>query len=382
MILVCPALCGCKNCDETAVVSTTDVGLMEATSSSSSHDARDQSEAGWMLADEHSSWTESDCKHPKVERNCRNSWCFIPAGCFVIGAPEGSLGRSMYEENQVPITLTRSFRIQQRVFTYGEWSALGLKTPELNQDGGCREQACPLANINLFEAWFLANLVSERNSPPLPSCYALSDCEGEMGSGLVCKKVAYTPANLYDCRGFRLPTEYEWEYAARAGTKTPFYTGDFAPGTTAEMAGSCDGEKKLDPIAWYCANSGNRIHPVGQKLPNQWGLYDTIGNIFEWTSDHEKARGYGTVPLVDPSGEFVASERRNARGGVFSGWPSLLRVSWPMGQPWWVRGPGVRLVRTGTETPDRLRSVRVDFGGREADSSVLPGTVERSVPTR
>jgi formylglycine-generating enzyme required for sulfatase activity len=94
---------------------------------------------------------------------------------------------------------------------------------------------------------------------------------------------------------FRLPTEAEWEYACRAGT-----TGDYA--------GS------LDAMAWYGANSGNRTHPVGQKQPNAWGLYDMHGNVWEWCQDWYGSNYYEQSPGTDPQGPSSGSGRV-VRGG-------------------------------------------------------------------
>jgi formylglycine-generating enzyme required for sulfatase activity len=82
---------------------------------------------------------------------------------------------------------------------------------------------------------------------------------------------------------YRLPTEAEWEYAARAGSPAP--------------AGAA-----LDEVAWYAANSGDETHPVGQKKPNAWGLYDMLGNVREWVEDQYSATYYANAPLADPTG--------------------------------------------------------------------------------
>src|SRR5260370_35368077 len=82
----------------------------------------------------------------------------------------------------------------------------------------------------------------------------------------------------------RLPTEAEWEYAARAGSKGPYYFD----------------EKEIDDHAWYYKNSNNVTHPVEQKKPNAWGLYDTVGNVWEWVEDW-----YGKYPDSPITGSFA-----------------------------------------------------------------------------
>ena len=96
-------------------------------------------------------------------------------------------------------------------------------------------------------------------------------------------------------RDYRLPTEAQWEYACRAGTETPRYHHD------------------IDAIAWYHANSSDQRHPVGQKLPNAWGLYDMLGNVYEWC--HDGVREYTAGTVSDPIGPTGAGTDRVIRGG-------------------------------------------------------------------
>ncbi|MEE8522855.1 MAG: formylglycine-generating enzyme family protein, partial [Thermoanaerobaculia bacterium] len=114
-------------------------------------------------------------------------------------------------------------------------------------------------------------------------------------------------------RGARLPTEEEWEYACRAGTETRYWSGD--------------DEADLERVGWYSDNSGSRLHAVGEKPANPWGLYDVHGNVWEWTlslwkSDYAKQKnGLEIDPAAEPAdlagGATAggAGARRVVRGG-------------------------------------------------------------------
>jgi formylglycine-generating enzyme required for sulfatase activity len=113
---------------------------------------------------------------------------------------------------------------------------------------------------------------------------------------------------LHDGYNYRLPSEAEWEYAARAGSNEL-------------RSGS------LDEIAWYGGNSGSHTHPVGQKRPNEWGLYDTIGNVWEWVQDWYDAEYYQYGPDANPSGP-ATGQSRTLRGGSWYYLPRNGRVSY------------------------------------------------------
>jgi len=104
---------------------------------------------------------------------------------------------------------------------------------------------------------------------------------------------------------YRLPTEAEWEYACRAGTTGVRYG-------------------PVDDIAWYDLNGGQHIHPVAQKRANPWGLFDMLGNVFQWCGDWYG--DYPAVPVTDPKGPATGQERV-CRGGSWNGGPRFLRAS-------------------------------------------------------
>ncbi len=127
----------------------------------------------------------------------------------------------------------------------------------------------------------------------------------------------------WDClpaaNGYRLPTEAEWEYAARAGT-----TGAYEFG----------GADRLKQYAWHAGNAGEKTHPVGQKKPNRWGLHDLYGNVSEWCEDVYDAKYYASSPTEDPQGPPNPGRdvKRVIRGGSWRSSPEQCRVSFRKGE--------------------------------------------------
>ena len=186
----------------------------------------------------------------------------IEPGTFEMGSPETEAGRDD-DETLHTVTITQPFYLGKYEVTQEQWQAVMGDNPA---DFSSCGQDCPVESVSWEDAQaFIA---------------ALNRLEG--------------------VETYRLPTEAEWEYAARAGTRTAYHFGDDA--------------SQLGAYAWYSDNGDDQTHPVGQKQPNGWGLFDMHGNVWEWVHDWKEAYPRGTV--TDPRGPS-SGVLRVVRGG---GW--------------------------------------------------------------
>ena len=190
----------------------------------------------------------------------------IPAGRFSMGCQEGEQGCDDDEKPahwvQVP-----AFELGKYEVTFDEWDACVA-------DGGCTHKPGdrdwgrgrrPVIDVSWDDAQHYVTWLSRKTAKP-----------------------------------YRLPSEAEWEYAARAGTQTPWSFGD--------------DEKATGDYAWFGGNAGPGTHPVGEKRPNPWGLYDMHGNVWEWVQDNWH-NGYQGAPMDGRPWEEATSAGRVLRGG-------------------------------------------------------------------
>jgi formylglycine-generating enzyme required for sulfatase activity len=303
-----------------------------------------------------------NCVHPGVVEDCNDGWCRIPAGCFVYGSPEDEYGRSKYDEHQASVPLSHDFEIMQTEVTQAAWQKTGWAMRELPDYTGtsvCDKPTCPMEPSTWFWGLRYANWLSEQAG--LAPCYTLTDCEEASPVALYLDfscTVTVNAASIYECEGYRLPTSGEWEYAARAGTTSAYYSGPMD-----QEVDLCVLDENLARTAWYCfdvpdaGTPAQQAQPVAQLLPNAWGLYDVLGNASEWVSDDFVGVGWED-PYPDPEGQIGSSSQGTVRGCSFYSAPFECRVALklPVGRD--ERHSSFRLARTlGVGSPPTLGDV-------------------------
>jgi formylglycine-generating enzyme len=196
----------------------------------------------------------------------------IKGGCFQMG---DTFGDSQADENPVHAVCVDDFYMGKYEVTQGQWQSVMGNNPSFFKNCG---EKCPVEQVN----W---NDIQE-----------------------FIKKL-----NAKTGKKYRLPTEAEWEYAARSGGKKEKYAGT-------------NSDAELGKYAWYSANSGGSVHPSGQKQPNSLGLYDMTGNVWEWCQDWYGENYYSQSPRKNPSGP-QSGTRRVLRGGAWLFEPAGIRAA-------------------------------------------------------
>jgi len=212
----------------------------------------------------------------------------IPAGVFDMGSPEDEPGRWKEEGPVHRVRISRAFYMGKYEVTQEQWEKVMGANP------------------------------SNFKGPKLPvEQVSWDDCQDFL------KKLARLTGGGLNASGkaqsqFRLPTEAEWEWACRAGTRTRFSFGD--------------ADARLGEYAWFGANAGNTTHPVGEKQPNAWGLYDCHGNVWEWCADSWGSYSPNPWPgkfrwTRDPQGPG-SGPGRVLRGGSWNYDPKVCRSAY------------------------------------------------------
>lgn len=221
-------------------------------------------------------------------RTATEDFVRVEAGTFMMG----TVGDGWNEAHSV--TLTRAFYICDHEVTNAEYKAVMGKAPRLSKGDDI-----PVVFVGWDEVVDYCNMLSELAG--LTPCYTRE--KGKVSCD-------------FTANGYRMPTDAEWECAARAGNNTTeFLTWN---GITEDPPLDMKTKKSLlEEYAWLRFNSGGKLHPVKQKKPNAWGLYDMIGNVCEWCWDWEASIS-GGESVTDPTGPAVGFgqwPRRIIRGG-------------------------------------------------------------------
>jgi formylglycine-generating enzyme required for sulfatase activity len=210
----------------------------------------------------------------------------LPGGWFEMGSAAGAS-----DEAPVRRVWVDGFLMDRYEVTQDQFRRMSMPDPSHFKD-----PRRPVEHITLADAIEYCN---ERSAAEgLRPCYSRKDDGGPW----TCDFAA---------DGYRLPTEAEWEYACRAGTTTDCFFG-------------AGGERSLRDHAWYAANSGRQTHPVGEKSPNAWGLYDMYGNVAEWCGDWYDPNAYRAGRDRNPRGP-AAGKLVVLRGGAWDSRPDRCR---------------------------------------------------------
>jgi formylglycine-generating enzyme required for sulfatase activity len=219
-----------------------------------------------------------------AKSGAENGMILIRAGTFQMGNTGAYSGYSG-EKPVRSVTISRDFLMSTYEITQKQYEEVMGTNPSY-----FKGENLPVERVSWYDAVEYCNKLSEMEG--LEKCYSGS------GDNIVCD---------WDANGYRLPTEAEWEYAAKAGTITDFYNGNLTNAICTPI------DANLDNIGWYCGNGNNKTQEVGKKAPNAFGLYDMSGNVLEWCWDWYANYSGGT----DPKGPAGGSNRV-CRGGSWN----------------------------------------------------------------
>ncbi len=223
---------------------------------------------------------------------------WIPGGCFQMGSPPDEPGRDI-DENPIHEVCLNGFWMGKYEVTQAQWLQVMGDNPSFFTENttGKSSFAYPVENVSWDDTQEFIKKLNETHPLPLPGGENQDISPPGRGKGWV----------------FRLPSEAEWEYACRAGTQTAYYFSNDAD--------------RLSEYAWYQENADGETHPIGERTPNAWGVYDMHGNVWEWCAD-----AWNDTYIGHPTdgGARTADDnetRRVTRGGALNNLPWFLRCA-------------------------------------------------------
>ena len=217
----------------------------------------------------------------------------IPPGEFMMGSPDSDRAASPREKPQHRVRITKPFYMGKYPVTQEQWQAMMGENP-----AHFKGPKNPVETVSWDECLQFLRRLNEK-----------------VGGGK-----------------FQFPTEAQWEYACRAGSTTHYCFGD--------------DDARFGEYGWYSGNSGGKSHPVGEKKPNAWGLYDMHGNVWQWVGDWYDHDYYAHSPVDDPTGPATGTTRLSHGGCWASGAACLVgeprrhRVHPPRHTPRFLRRDG------------------------------------------
>ncbi len=216
----------------------------------------------------------------------------IPAGTFMMGSPGTERGRKS-DETLHQVTLTHGYYIGKYEVTQAQWQAVMGSNPSAfaNCGGDCHVEKVSWNDV----------------------------CGGSTGSDCTASSFIGKPTASLGTTMIRVPTEAEWERAARAGTQTEF---SFDTSGDPAWDQGCASFPEANAHMWYCSNGDDRTHLVGSKQPNGYGLFDVHGNVWEWVADMYAPNP--ASPLTDPTGSSSGSSPV-VRGGSWYTYAKICR---------------------------------------------------------
>jgi formylglycine-generating enzyme required for sulfatase activity len=219
---------------------------------------------------------------------------YIPAGSFLMGSPNSDCGCKGCSERERP-----RHKVTVSAFWMGKYEVTQAQYEKITGSNYSQfkgDSRHPVEQVRWYDAVEFCNRFSVKAG--LTPCYTIDRKHRDPANRNNDDIYSWTTRLNEKANGFRLPNEAEWEYACKAGSTTEYYWGD-----------RIDGD-----YLWYGGNSNRTTHPVGEKRPNAWGLFDMAGNVREWCYDWYKYDYYTVSPERNPMGPGFGMDRI-ARGG-------------------------------------------------------------------
>lgn len=266
-------------------------------------------------------------------KNIKENFVFVQGGTFLMGDELNANKRDTPDNDERPVhsVSVNSFWIYKHEVTQKEWfDIMGYNNSKFKNENN------PVEMISWYEAVEFCNKLSKKEG--LKPYYKINKHKKDPENSNKYDKIKWIVTINKNANGYRLPTEKEWEYAARYIDGKNWTPSDHFSGAKANI----HNQKENNRVAWYSANSDYTTHPVMTKEPNSLGIYDMSGNVWEWCYD-----GYLRYPGNNDKSDYYSNSYKVLRGGAFGYDDIHCRVTNRTGHGAHMKSDhyGVRLVR-------------------------------------